>query len=266
MKVKRVLLTGDDGYNSIGIRLLIHYLKDTYDLSIAGTKTQQSGVGGKLSLNATLRWSECKVDDVKGVWVDGTPADTIEFAQGYFKNKFDLVISGINLGANVSGSFITSGTIAAACRTIVVGLTEKAIVLSWNLPLKYWFRDHSERDDIKSYLDHPGKTASKIVSLILKNNLWGSQFVNVNFPADKTKKIVFTRPLSNITKFYKYPVTIDNKTGTFIYPQDIVKKKADLQTDAGAIQRGYISVTPCKIDMVDDRVFNRLKANNINLT
>lgn len=265
MKVKRVLLTGDDGYNSIGTRLLIHYLKNTFDLFVAGTKTQQSGVGGKLTLNGTLRWSDCEVDGTKGVWVDGTPADTIEFVQGYVKERFDLVISGINLGANVSGSFITSGTIAAACRSIVVGLTKKAIVLSWNLPLKYWFRNHNERDDIKTYLDHPGKTSLNVIKLILENDLWGSQLVNVNFPADKTDRVVFTRPLANITKFYQYPVIIDNKTGTFTYPQDLVKEKTDPQTDAGAIQNGNISITTCKMDMVDEKVYSKLKDFTVNI-
>ena len=54
MKVKRILVTGDDGYNSLGVRVLAHFLKDKYDLEIVATKTQYRGVGGMFNLRFGL--------------------------------------------------------------------------------------------------------------------------------------------------------------------------------------------------------------------
>ena len=95
-QIKTILLTGDDGYNALGIRVLAHLLKDNYEVSIIATKTQQSAMGGKLTLSGSFKWGKEKVDGIDAVWVDGTPIDVTEFSQGYFKHKFDLVISGIN--------------------------------------------------------------------------------------------------------------------------------------------------------------------------
>jgi len=134
LKKKRILLTGDDGYNSLGTRLLIHYLKETYELAIAATRDQQSGVGGHGSFDTRGTWEEVNVDGVPGFWVSGYPVDAVECAQGYFKKKFDIVISGINWGANVSGSVVTSGTIAAALRALFVQLTPQGIAISWQTP------------------------------------------------------------------------------------------------------------------------------------
>jgi len=73
MKIKRILLTGDDGYNSIGIRLLAHFLKEKYELVIAATKVQQSGVGGMLNIKHGGHWEETEVEGVKVIYVSGTP-------------------------------------------------------------------------------------------------------------------------------------------------------------------------------------------------
>src|SRR4030043_988938 len=131
MRTNRILLTGDDGYNSLGTRVLIHHLKDKYDISVVGTKVQQSGVGGKLTLDRSFKWGLKKVDGIEAIWVDGTPVDAIEFAQGYFKKPFDLVISGINWGENVTPALISSGTFSAAVRALGVKIAGRAIAMSY---------------------------------------------------------------------------------------------------------------------------------------
>lgn len=244
MKIKRVLLTGDDGYNSIGTRLLVHFLKDKYELKIAGTKTQQSGVGGKLNLTRDIRWEKIRVDGVEGVCVHGTPCDAIEFAQGYFAKRFDLVISGINFGPNIGGTVFSSGTFAAAVRSLIIPITKRAIVLSWMPPsLNHFFMDHDINHKLKPFLKYPGEMAAKIVDLVISNEFWGSTLVNVNFPKSLSKKVRFTKPLPHSNTFYSYPVMIDRKNKTFRNSNEMVKKKNDANYDAGAIQRGYISIT-----------------------
>jgi len=60
-KVKTILLTGDDGYNAVGIKILIDILRKDYQLKVTGTKSQQSGVGGKLNIKKDLKWGQTKV-------------------------------------------------------------------------------------------------------------------------------------------------------------------------------------------------------------
>jgi len=103
MSKKSILLTGDDGYDSLGTRILIHVLKKSYTLFIAGTKRQQSGVGGHKSITGTGEWGVENVDGVPALWVDGTPVDAIEAAKSWYTKPFDYIVSGINWGINVWG-------------------------------------------------------------------------------------------------------------------------------------------------------------------
>ena len=218
MKVRKILLTGDDGYNSLGTRILIHLLKDKYNLTVAATKTQQSGVGGKLTFNTTHSWGEEIVEGVKSLWVDGTPADTMEFAQGYFKNKFDLIISGINWGENIAYANISSGTVAAAVRGIGVRLSERAICLSFKRGnASDWFRNHCLEDEFKEFLKYPGEIAYKIINDCIAQNLYGARIVNINFPHEETNQIKFTKVSQNSTRYWHYPVNINYNEHTFNY-------------------------------------------------
>lgn len=246
MKIKRVLLTGDDGYNSLGTRVLAHLLKQRYDIHIAATYDQQSGVGGQIHLKDEIAWGMEEVEGVEAIWVKGSPVDTIEFSQGYFSKKFDLVISGINWGENVGPAIITSGTFCAAYRALGVKLARKAIVMSVRKGMEDWNREHSKDEKIEQYLDYPGEMALKLIEMCIQNNFYKSKIININFPEEETKKFKFTKLSDDITKYYYYPNIIDKKKKTFKYP-DIAyakKKVLDEKVDIGALNKGYISVTP----------------------
>lgn len=251
-------MTGDDGYNSIGTRLLVHFLKNRYELKIAATKVQQSGVGGKMSLRGNIKWEEIHVEGVDGVCVHGTPTDAIEFAEGFFKEKFDLVISGINLGANIGASLVASGTFAAAFRALNAKLTSQALVMSWNVPIKYYLMDHHMGHDIVQHLDYPGKVALWLIEKIIANNFWGSELLNINFPKKKTKNIAFTKAYKDLRAFYKYPVDIDYKNKIFDYPNEIVNTKVPVEYDIGAIKRGYISISPLDPWMLNQKILAKM--------
>lgn len=151
MKIRNILLTGDDGYNSIGTRVLTHFLKNKYRLHIAATKLQQSGVGGKISLNHPVHWDEMEIDGIKGLYVDGTPSDAVELAREYFKVKFDLVISGINLGVNIGGTYTSSGTVSSAYRAILLHVAKKSIALSLHVEdSNHYLRHHDGKENINT--------------------------------------------------------------------------------------------------------------------
>lgn len=266
MKKLRVLLTGDDGYNSIGTRVLVHLLKNEFDLSIAATYDQMSGVGGHGNFKHGGTWRETEVDGVKALCVDGYPVDAVECALAYFKKPFDLVISGINLGSNVSGSLITSGTLAAAYRALIIGLTSQAIAISWHLPVEFWKKDHAPDENITPYIDYPGKTAVKIIQFCREQKYWNTQLLNINFPLKPSSTIVFTRPHPDITQVFKYPLSLNRILKTYSYPPEYSPTLSqDSQYDIGALEKGLISITPCKPDFLNEELYQKLRSFRFNL-
>jgi len=265
MNVKNIIIVGDDGYNSIGTRVLIHFLKDKFNLKIAATKDQQSGVGGKLTLIQEVRWGREEVDGVEAIWVDGTPVDAIEFARSYYKEKFDLVISGVNLGANATNGLISSGTFAVAFRSFALGITNKVLVMSWNCPDDFWCRQGDENNEFRKFLDYPGRACEKILDLAVENDFWGSDMLNVNFPTQNSNKVVFTKIITRIPDFYNSSIEINKETHSYVHPYGIVEDKGDINFDGNALRAGYISISPCRTDFLNEKVYKKLKGKSFEI-
>lgn len=259
-----ILLTGDDGYFSIGTRLLIHFLKHDYQLFVGGTNTQQSGMGGRLSLKGGA-YGEKLVDGVPTIWVEGSPVDAVGAAFKHFGHPFDYVISGINLGANIGGANISSGTFSAVFRALNSGVSEKGIAISWDVTPEFWLRNHSQDEEIEKYLEHPGENAFQIIKLTLENNLWGSSLININLPQTKGTQVSFTKPIANAEEFYA-PLGLDQVKQEFYYPMQIMEMVNTVPgTDLHALQNGRISVSPCRSDFMDMELYHQVKDQSLNL-
>ena len=264
MKIKRILLTGDDGYNSIGTRLLVHFLKNKYDLNIVATKVQQSGVGGKLNIKEGGKWGKAQIDGISALWVSGTPGDAMELANTYFKKSFDLVLSGINLGPNIVGD-LASGTFTAAVRAIKLQLAPKAIAFSWIAPGAFWYHDHQGDEDLTTYHAFPGEAAYKLINLAIANNFWDNYLLNINFPDQPTKEAKFTRFAYYYGDFFN-PLKIDKVNQAYSYPKGFQPElQGFANTDADALRSGYISITPCQPDLLNFAAFQQLKGKILNL-
>jgi len=266
MKKMRILLTGDDGYNSVGTRILVHVLQKEHEVCIAGTKKQQSGVGGSKSIMVQGAWGEDSVDGIRALWVDGSPVDAVECAKVFFPMSFDLVISGINLGANIGGCLLTSGTFAAAFHAVNLGLTKQALALSWDVPSHLHFKKHSSGEDVQQFIAFPGETAHLIIQEAMNNDLWGSALVNVNIPAEKTNRVRFTKPLPDVQSLWPCPV-LDAKTGMFTYGYgDHATDIGGKDTDLSALTNGIISISLCQSTMIDVCAYNKIQSKDIVLT
>ncbi|MBI2356442.1 hypothetical protein HYV12_00055 [Candidatus Dojkabacteria bacterium] len=250
--MKKVIITGDDGYKGVGLRVLANALRNDFDLTIIATREQKSGAGGSVKAYGEKEWGEETVDGIKAYWVDGTPADSMEFAQGLFPNGVDYLISGINWGENIGlSTFTASGTGGAALRGYALGIAPKAIIMSWMKPDSEndWWKDKSE-DDTQPYLEYPGKASLHIVNEAITNSFWNKDILNVNFPPNPTNEYKITKLLKLLPKFYKYPVIIENNTYRYdeqVFAYDEITKN-DLTLDVGAILSGYISITPVTIE------------------
>jgi len=260
----KILLTGDDGYNSIGTRILITLLKKDHELTIVGVKTQQSGVGGKLSLRDGGNWGETTIDGIQAFWVDGTPADAMEFAHSKIGNKFDWILSGVNLGENLTSAIISSGTVGAIVRGLGLGIAARGIALSWETPPEYYFLPHDEKEDITSYLEHPGKNVERILHLCFAENNFGTNFLNVNIPKKLATKIFITRMYTDSSTLYP-PIAVRDD-GTFGFPPEVSEAGGvPVEFDVGAIKRGAISISPLTIDWTNKSIFERIKQREIDL-
>jgi 5'-nucleotidase len=266
MTIQNILLTGDDGFNSVGTRLLIRALKDSFQLQIAATKYQQSGVGGKLSLETGGKWGEDTVDGIPAFWVEGSPADVMECSQAYFKQPFDLIISGVNLGANASSALISSGTYSAAVRGVGLQVAPRAIAISWDAPPDFWHKRHDATEDISEHFQYPGDVLARLIKLCVENDMWGVDMLNINLPAVQTDRVRFTKILKDVTRYYSYPINVDRETHTFNYQRDPFNiQETNLRYDVAALTQGYISITPCAIDMTHFETFKKLEQTEIKL-
>jgi 5'-nucleotidase len=267
MQVKRILLTGDDGINSIGTRLLVNLLKDKYDLFIAGTADQKSGVGGHVSLKNGGKWGETTVDGVPAFWVDGYPCDAIECLPGNFPGDFDLVISGINFGMNIGSTLGSSGTYTAGIRALDLKIAPQAIITSWFTPQSFWHMQHPENEDLTPYIACPGKIAGRVLDLALANDLWGASVININFPETVSKTVTFTKPLENTSEFFNYPTPLNRENHTFAYSakpmQTVTKDRIDI--DTGALLNGCVSITLQRKSMFDEILYSKIKTTVITL-
>src|SRR5882672_12837178 len=128
---KLILLTNDDGITAPGLVAMYRKLADTAQVQVVAPETVQSATGHGITLSAPLLTSKVDVENAfSGTAVAGSPADCVKLAISQLTpRRPDLVISGINSGANVGINVIYSGTVAAAIEAAFLGLPSIAISL-----------------------------------------------------------------------------------------------------------------------------------------
>ena len=129
-----ILVTNDDGITSHGIAALREAAKDLGRVVVIAPETEKSAVGHAITLSSPIRIQELsKEDGVTGFAVGGTPADCVKLAvRALLDRTPDLILSGINHGANVGMSLMYSGTVSAATEGVILGIPSIAISLdSW---------------------------------------------------------------------------------------------------------------------------------------
>lgn len=234
----KILLTNDDGINAEGLKTLSEWAKAKGEVHIFAPKNEQSGKSHSIDIH---RPYECKKNsnypDIEAYSVDSTPADCVRVAILAMKNKYDLVISGINRGFNVGGDICYSGTVGACFEAAKLGQKCMAISTHWD-----------GFEQVRSQLD-------RIYEFICQNKMFDhTDIINVNVPAEG-EKFLITRQGPPI---YGDEFQIEN---------DIVKPKlislyqrtADLTLDTDATMTGHISITPLQIDSTNMRAYQTLQ-------
>lgn len=254
-KTKEILLTNDDGFESKGIRVLAKMLKKEFDakITIVAPANEKSACSHSITLTRPLQL--VKVGKSFYKLDDGTPADCVYLAlHALFKQKKpDLIISGINHGANISEDITYSGTCAGAMEAVLQGIP--ALALS-----QYYAKGEKHADlDFKNAL----KLTKKLVARILKDGfpLQKKEFINVNFPSAKAefKGIRVARAGKRLYNYKAY--ANKNPRGVRYYwlcttGLDAEKEKG---TDVNLLLKGYATLTPIMLDLTAHAQLERLE-------
>ncbi len=188
----KVCLTNDDGPRSEGMLKLAEALNETMELIVVVPDGQRSATGKSLTLKRPIRITEKHVKNgYEFVTHDGTPADSVILAQAFYED-IDLVISGINSGANVGyQSMLTSGTVGAAFEAALRGLP--AIAASRQASPSEWFNSTGSDGDFERVC----KISRDLVLRVLEKGMpQGIDMLNLNFPCtfSEESKVVVTKP------------------------------------------------------------------------
>lgn len=253
-----ILITGDDSVRAEGTILVKRIVEKFADFKIIATKEQQSAVGGKMNFKGGT-WGTEIVDGVEAIWVDGSPVDSVKFAFSYLERSPSIVISGMNTGENVDNSTMASGTFAAALHSAFCHKVP-SLALSKEVDIEdtSWLDDHNGefREEL---LDYPGEILEKIVKTFLKESMTWKGLWNVNFPMERTDKIKFT---VNYSDNY-FPNRIQVEKDRFSYINESETTSIKLDSDVKALLDNFVSITPIKWDLTDNKELSRL--NNLSL-
>lgn len=246
------LLTGDDSVRAEGIILVKRLVEDWADYQIVATKEQMSGAGSRCSFPGGTYGTEL-VDGHTAIWVSGTPSDAVYFAYQHLDRPIDMVISGLNLGQNVTNEMHRSGTVGAAltaaqCRDL------KAIAVSIQVPEDKFFMQHTGAFD-DSLLEYPGKQLLQLIHKAYEYPMPAQTFWNINFPAAPSSSIKVV-PASN-SHYWINDLTI--KEGSYAY-RDTVGNHLQPGEDVFELLQGNITITPCKVEYSNAAEMEKISA------
>ena len=232
----RLLLSNDDGYLADGLATLALSLSDLADITVVAPDRNQSGASHSLTLDAPLRVGKTR-DGM--YYVTGTPSDCVHLAiTGLLPQEPDMVIAGINHGANLGDDVLYSGTVAAAAEGRFLGLPAIAVSLTG---------EHR-------HFDTAGQAIRTLFETLAKTALPPDTILNVNVPDIPYGELRGFRATRLGSRHRSEPVVeAHDPKGRPIYWVGAAGKGQDAGpgTDFHAIEHGYVSVTPLKLDLTD---------------
>lgn len=246
----RILLSNDDGVFSTGMYALAKHLSKAHQVTVCAPDVQRSGAGHSFSSNSVrLRAEKVALDGLENVTaysVNGTPADCTKLGMYLMGEYPDLVVSGINYGRNSATDVFYSGTVGAATEAAIYGV--KAIAVS-------------------SLADEPQDYSAclygleKAMELMAENEM--IKVLNVNAPDGRTEDcagIKLTRLAAHIyPEGYEHMVDENGREYYRTVSGIVYTHKENEDCDDMWLSKGYITITPLRMNMTDDELLNNIK-------
>ena len=242
----RILLSNDDGYFAPGIAVLAQTLSDLAEITVVAPERDRSGASNSLTLDRPLRLRQA----ANGFYfVNGTPTDCVHLAvTGMLDYLPDMVISGINLGANMGDDTIYSGTVAAATEGYLLGVPSIAVSLT----------SHAA-----AHFETAAQVVRGVVERCQRQPLGEPVLLNINVPdvsPDRLKGIRVTR----LGKRHKAEGVVRQVSprGETVYWVGAAGPAQDAGegTDFHAVENGYVSITPLQIDLTHSAQIGRIES------
>ena len=229
----RILISNDDGYLAQGIQVLTKYLSIDHQVVVVAPSENKSAASSSLTLDKPLKPIKINANTYS---IDATPSDCVHLALcGFLKDRFDLVVTGINFGPNLGDDVIYSGTVAGAIEGRFLGLPSVAVSLaSW---------------EGKNF-ETAGKVAQQVINKIHISQLSHDTVLNVNIP-DVAYEDIQGFQTTRLGKRHMSEPSIPDEDEPSLYWIGENGKEADndVGTDFHAIDNNYVSVTPLQIDL-----------------
>ncbi|WP_144635561.1 5'/3'-nucleotidase SurE [Bordetella genomosp. 13] len=243
----RILVSNDDGYNAPGLQALVEALADLGELTVVAPETNHSGASNSLTLNRPL---SVRTAANGFLYVNGTPSDCVHVALtgGLMEGRPDLVVSGINNGANMGDDTLYSGTVAAATEGYLFGIP----AIAFSLAEKGW-----------EHIDSAARAARQVVRRQMAEPLAAPMLLNVNIP---------NRPFEDLAGFSvtrlgkRHPsepvVRTTTPYGDPVYWIGPVGLAADATpgTDFHAVAQGAVAITPLRLDLTHTGQLDEVRA------
>ncbi|MCG6965392.1 MAG: 5'/3'-nucleotidase SurE [Chromatiaceae bacterium] len=231
----RILLSNDDGYQAPGLRALHRAISAVAQTIVVAPDRDRSGASNSLTLEQPIRASEAENGFIR---VEGTPTDCVHLAiTGLLTDEPDMVVSGINAGANMGDDVIYSGTVAAATEGRFLGYPAMAVSIASHTP---------------HHFETAARIAVELVQHLCAHPLAPDSILNVNvpdLPYEELQGIAATR-LGHRHKAEPV-VKAEDPRGRPIYwvgPAG-AEQDAGPGTDFHAVRNGYVSITPLQVDL-----------------
>lgn len=245
----KILITNDDGIFAPGIYALWEAMRDIGDVTVVAPDTEKSAVGHAITITDPIRVEKIhRLNGFEGFAVKGTPADCVKIAgRSLMKTPPDIVISGINSGANVGSNIIYSGTVSAATEGTILGIPSIAISLN-----SIKGGDMSASKNI----------AIKMVKKVLEKGLPDGILLNVNvpnIPEDIIKGYKITKQGKLVFKD-RFEKREDPRGKFYYWMKGEIINDTNSDTDGFAVQNNFISVTPIHYQLTKESFLKTLES------
>ena len=240
----RILITNDDGIYSPGIALLAEVAAGFGDVLIVAPDVERSSAGHSITASRPLSYKRTPIKNVEAYRVNGTPADCVALGSHHWE-KVDVVLSGINLGSNLGNAMWHSGTLAAAKQAVLLGMRGIAFSLSLT-------DDEPDFEALRPSLQ-------LVLKLLLEDPKLS--LVNVNFPDRMPKGLSWTR--QSVRYYDGKIVPGEDPQGRKLFWFTVIPlQSAEIGTDRWAIEQGYVSMTPLRLDLTNEEELTAVKARH----
>lgn len=251
----KILLSNDDGVHAPGLRILYEELKKLGTVKVVAPMEEMSTTGHSLTLSKPLRLTEIDKDFYG---VNGSPADCISIGLNQvLKTRPDIIVSGVNHGANLGQDIYYSGTVSAAREGCISGIPAYAVSL---------VIDHQAKRSVGKKAQYNYRTAAKVAVKVIriyqKLGFPKHTLLNINVPDRTLQKVKGVVPARQGFRHYDGAVVkrTDHRGNDYFWVGGQYSGfEPEKDTDCALIHQGFATITPLRLDVTDMAFLEEMK-------